>query len=246
MFVTYKSKLIQKKQLAGSVYLFRFSYPTNADWTFLAGQYMIFHIPQKDSEHMARRQYSIASAPNERGFLDFIIEIVPDGVGSTYLHKMEIGQELTMQGPAGIFIHKQSENDLVMLATGTGIAPIYSIVVDRLTCNVKRKTPNIYLLWGLKYKEDIYLKKELDELASKNPNFKYKICLSQEKNMSDPDCFMGRVTHGFEEQIKSSKLQATSYKFYICGSKHIVDSLRTFLEEKNIPKNQIHFEKFTI
>ena len=184
-----------------------------------------------------------------------------------------------MQGPAGIFIHKQSENDVVMLATGTGIAPIYSIIYTQLSTSYPPATPkrsfggrgklqdtsykkqatNYYLFWGLKYKQNIYLKSELDELASKNPNFQYKICLSQEIDISDPNCMKGRVTHGYQIFSESyppatpkrsfggrGKLQVTSCDYYICGGKHIVDSLREYLSEKNIPKTQIHFEKFTI
>lgn len=246
MLITYEATLLEKIKLTEDVFYLKFNYPETPDWTFLAGQYMIFHFPLAENGNSARRLYSIASSPNQKTSLDFIIEIVPGGLGSEAIKKMEPGEKIKLQGPAGIFTLKREEKrPVIFLATGTGIAPIYSMLLMILSTNYKLQATSYHLFWGLKYKKDIYLKKEFDKLALQNPDFEYKICLSREENVEDSNCLNGRVTNGMEKLFESYKLQATSFDFYLCGGQQVVESLRMHLAEKNIPKEQITFEKFT-
>ena len=245
MLTTYTAILKTKKEIAPEVFYLQFSYPTDINWSFQAGQYMIFHLPTMESRHPVRRLYSIASAPSQKDTLDFIIEMVPGGIGSSYIENMSEGDSITMQGPAGIFTLKTSERDIVMLATGTGIAPMYSMIADRVTYNAKRGTPHIYLFWGLKFKKDIYLKNELDALADANPHFNYSICLSREKESSDARCLVGRVTIGLQKLIEKNSDLKTNFDFYLCGGTHVVEALKEELLKYDIPKAQIFFEKFT-
>lgn len=244
MLITYTAILKTKKEVAPQVFYLQFSYPTDLNWSFQAGQYMIFHLPTMESGHPTRRLYSIASAPSQKDTLDFIIEMVPGGVGSMYIEKMNEGDTINLQGPAGIFTYKPSDREIIMLATGTGIAPMYSIIQE--ISNSKIQNPNINLFWGLKYGKDIYLKQELDKLADENPNFQYSICLSrEEKNIDDARCLKGRITNGLESTIENCKSKIDNFDYYLCGSPHVVESLRSDLEAKGVPKNQVYFEKFT-
>ena len=245
MLITYTAILKTKKEIAPRVFHLQFSYPTDVNWSYQSGQYMIFHLPSLENEHPVCRLYSIASAPSQKNSLDFIIEIVPGGIGSSYIENMNEGDSITMQGPAGIFTLKTSDRDIVMLATGTGIAPMYSMIQE--ISNSKNQNPNIYLFWGLKYGKDIYLKQELDKLADENPNFQYSICLSrEEKNIDDARCLKGRVTKGLENLTTDDLRPTTDFDYYLCGSPHVVESLRSDLEAKCVPKNQVYFEKFSL
>lgn len=243
MIHSYQAKLLEKKHLAGPVYRFSFSPPQDQNWTFQAGQYMIFQIPQADG-YPLRRLYSVASPPSQKNTLTFIIEMVEGGIGTTYINNMAIGDSLTMQGPAGLFTYKPSERPVIFLATGTGIAPMYSMLAEHLKTTMKQDT---YLLWGLKKCSDIYLFEELTLLANTYPQFHMRTCLSRETDLSAiaPEhmayTLLGRVTKGLEE-LTTSYL---SYDYYLCGSKHVVESLRTDLTEKGVPKEHVYFEKFT-
>lgn len=250
MLITYQAKLIEKKQISSDVYFFRFAYPPNEGWDFKAGQYMIMHIPQADG-HPARRLYSIASAPQDTHSLDFVIQIVPGGVAGPFLLSKNVGDEITMQGPAGLFTFKDSPKDVVYLATGTGIAPMYSIIKHQLETV---KNPNhFYLFFGLKTCDDMYLFEELHQLAQAHPNLHLKLCLSrQDVNVQPiPDMYasyalVGRVTNGVEQLWQDKpELRSTETDYYVCGSKEVVESLRAYLEEKGIRKEDVHFEKFT-
>lgn len=245
MLITYTAILKIKKEIAPQVFHLQFSYPTYVNWSFQAGQYMIFHLPTMESGHPNRRLYSIASAPSQKDTLDFIIELVPGGLGSTYIQKMAVGNAITMQGPAGIFTLKKSDRDIVMLATGTGIAPMCSMIHEILNPLHKPVEQTIHLFWGLKYKKDVYLKKELDTLMDTNPNFQYSICLSRETESPDARCLIGRVTNGLQQLFETNNTSGAHFDFYLCGSPHVVEALKTDLINKHIPKDQIYFEKFT-
>ncbi len=250
MFTTYQATLLEKKQLSGHVHYFKFTPPPQPEWTFAAGQYMIFHIPQAEG-HAARRQYSIASHPSQKDALEFIIEYVENGVASQHLAKMQVGESLTFQGPAGVFIYRQHEREPIFLATGTGIAPIVSMIAD-LFENGKYEQ-NIYLFWGLKLKGDMYYFDELKQISKQYPNFHFKMCLSRESELtalfSEEDavfCAGGRIDKGFEEMINSTKQDKNNFNYYICGSKHVVEAMREYLNTHTIPTEQVFFEKFTL
>lgn len=241
MLITYQATLLEKTEIAPEVYLLKFSYPEQEDWTYKAGQYMIFHIPKEEKGHPARRLYSISSSPLEKDHVDFVIEIIPNGLGSTFVKELPVGETATLQGPAGLFTYKESDNDIVFLATGTGIAPIYSMIKTLLETN-SVSDKKLKLFWGMKYEKDLYFLEELKELAEKYANFTMKICLSREEKSDKPHCLIGRVTHGLEEMDQGTM---NAYDYYICGGPKVVESLKEYLSEKNIPSGQVHFEKFT-
>ncbi len=234
--------------IAPHIYLLTCTRPDNAEWDFIAGQYMIFHVPQPNG-HPVRRLYSIASPPSQKESLEFVIEIVPDGIGSMYVESLNEGDTITLQGAAGVFTHKTSARPSVYLATGTGIAPMYSMLHTLL--NDPANDQPAYLFWGLKTCEDLYLKKELTDLAKNHEKFYFRTCLSRIddiKNVSeDIVAFteLGRVTLGLEKLFASENTKPAGYDYYLCGSKHVVEALREYLQVALVPKEQIYFEKFT-
>ena len=239
MILTFQSTLLEKKSLTGNVYFFRFARPADPVWTFQAGQYLIFHIPSKDS-HAVRRLYSIASPPQQKDSLDFIIELLPQGIGSDYLRQIAIGQAIAMQGPAGMFTLKPSPRPKVFLVTGTGIAPARSIF---LSINATEG----YLFWGLKTAADVYFFEELKNLK----NCVFKLCLSREtdlaKKLKPPDLAfttIGHVTQGLEEMINKKQKNYSEFDYYLCGGNRIVESLRLYLSQLRVPAPQVFFEKF--
>ena len=251
MFTTYHSKLLERSSLVTSVDKFIFTRPDNPDWAFQAGQYMIFHIPQAEN-HAARRQYSISSPPSQKNHLEFIIEYVPNGIASTYLPQMKIGALLTMQGPAGVFIYRPYPRNAVYLATGTGIAPMLSIIPDQL--NNQNFSQNIYLYWGLKNLKDIYYLDYLINLKNTHPGrFEFSICLSRETELESqlkqelmPFFILGHVNLGVETLLAKLQTAHNAFDYYLCGGKHVVESLREYLAGKGVPKEQVAFEKFTL
>ena len=262
MFTTYQSKLLERSTLVPGVDKLIFTRPGgNPDWTFQAGQYMIFHIPQ-GADHAARRQYSIASPPqpkadpplaeSQKNHLEFIIEYVPNGVASTYLPQMKTGDLLTMQGPAGVFIHRPSPRHAIYLATGTGIAPMFSMIPDKFSD--QNFSQNIYLYWGLRNYNDIYYLDYLINLKNTySQRFDFSVCLSRESELKSKlkqellQFFtLGHVNLGVETLLTRLQTSHASFDYYLCGSKIVVESLRVYLTDKGVTKEQVTFEKFTL
>lgn len=247
MIQTYTTQLVSKKELTEDVYLFRFRSENGQKIEYKAGQYLILMVPQADGQ-MARRLYSILTPPDETDYFEMIIEILPNGVASQYLMKLGEHDDVIFQGPAGLFILKENNNQKVYLATGTGIAPIVNMIETSM--KVKAADVKSFLFWGVPTYKDVYLFPELKQLAESDPNLSFTICLSRETNLdtipeSDRKYFsLGRVTKSFDELSRSTDYRLSSTDYYVCGGRTVVESLRQYLYEKGIPKEVVHFEKF--
>ncbi len=95
---------------------------------FAAGQFVSFEIDRAGSPFPATRPYSIASSPRERTSIELAFNRVPEGPGSSYLFGLQNGDDTTFKGPVGSFILRDNERDVLFVATGTGIAPIRSML----------------------------------------------------------------------------------------------------------------------
>lgn len=241
MLQTYKTYLDGKIQLTSDVFLFRFKLFEPLEINFTAGQYLILMVPQ-DSGEPARRLYSILSPQTQKNSVDLLVKLLPGGIASEYLRSLNVEEQVEFQGPAGMFTLRDppagGQRDRVFLATGTGIAPIKSIISSTVS-HLRSKT---YLFWGLPKKNDLYFFEELKQLATDNTRFHFLICFSREENLDtlpeiDRKYFsLGRITN--------HQLPTTDCDFYICGSRDVTESLRQHLIGKNIPQEQIYFEKF--
>src|SRR3989339_558784 len=153
MLKNFKTILTNKKILVNNIYLFTFKLQDPAEISFIPGQYVILKVP-KDGAYISRL-YSIASSSQTKDTLELLVEIIPNGLGSNYLDKLKINTEVIFQGPAGMFKLRDSNKQKVFLVTGTGIAPILSIIKSNFQFS------NFQLFWGLKNYQDVYLLEEL-------------------------------------------------------------------------------------
>lgn len=248
MLTIYKTRLTDKKELVKDIFLLRFQLIEPIEINFKAGQYLILRVNDQP------RLYSIASPDDQKDSFELLVQIVPGGIASTYLDNLKIAEEVVFQGPAGMFTLKESKRGKIFLVTGTGLAPIRSILLSKIK-NQKSKIDNesekFYLFWGLRYFSDVYLLEELKQLrAMGQEKFIFKICLSREKNLEmipeeERRYFgLGYVTHELEREIRERGLEIGNFDFYLCGSRLVVESLHQFLKEKGVPKDQVFFEKF--
>ena len=121
--------LITKENMAGDVWRFVFRVDGEA-LVFAPGQYVLLKIES------AFRQYSISSSPSHGTTFELIVEFIPGGLASTYLGALGEGDSASFKGPAGIFTLKHTPTPKIFLATGTGIAPVKSMVISALENNI--------------------------------------------------------------------------------------------------------------
>jgi len=268
MLSTYNTLLTKKTQLNSNTYLYHFDLLEPKEIKFRAGQYMILLIPLEKNSHttlmrphsscmygeMARRLYSIVSPDTIKNSIEFIIEIIPGGLASSYLSNLKVKDEVVFQGPAGMFGLKENNRPKIFLTTGTGIAPVRSMFISNIknSFDSAQDKQKYYLFWGLKSFQDIYLFNDLKQWSNETmEQFEFKICLSREQNLdmipeNDKKYFaLGHVDSCFGKQFDNETMkQLNNCDFYLCGRREVVESLRLFLINKGVLQENIVFEKF--
>lgn len=141
---------------------------------FQPGQYILLNVEG------GFRQYSIVSTPKNDQVFEILIDVFPMGIGSKYLLKLQPKDIITFRAPLGLFILSKKEVPKIFLGTGSGIAPLKSMIQELIEDQFSKP---MYLMWGLRTAKDMYYQNEIKELAQRNTNFHYAYCLSREQNL---------------------------------------------------------------
>jgi len=146
----YTGSITKKSQLTKTVFHFVIQNEHPKELLFQPGQYATFIIDEK-----TRRQYSFCSAPDQSSF-EIVVDTTPMGVGSKYFLEKNVGEKVEYLAPIGNFTLSQNPLKKVFVATGVGIAPFRSMILDRTNKTNKTNTTDIVLYWGLRYEDDMY------------------------------------------------------------------------------------------
>jgi CDP-4-dehydro-6-deoxyglucose reductase len=117
------------------------------------GQFVTLDLPIHEKPNKRIRSYSIASWPDGTNVLELVIVLLEGGLGTTYLfNNIVVGSELTLRGPQGVFTldDEDLQKDIIMICTGTGIAPFRSMATYIKLHNIPHN--NIYLIFGTRKK----------------------------------------------------------------------------------------------
>jgi NAD(P)H-flavin reductase len=183
-----------------------------------------------------RSPYCIYSPPSDDGRFELLIRVLPDGPLSGHLASLEPGYPINFRGPRGRSIMPRApETELVMLATGVGIAPLYSLCRHLMAQGESRP---MHLYWGLRLTDDICLLDELNELVEGLPNFAYDITLSQPPD--DWPYLRGRVT----ESVPPLLQRLRGKRFYLCGNGAMVEEMELALCSVGVDRTSISEERF--
>jgi NAD(P)H-flavin reductase len=238
-FQTYNARLVKKVRATNDIYILTFELPGDRKLEFTAGQYLILHVPQENGDY-ARRLYSIANPPHASR-LELILKRIENGAATKYADSMKEDDTIVFQAPAGLFTLKDDGQDLIMLATNTGIAPFRSMILNEMEKGPL--TRNIHLYWGMWRYSDLYLFDEFVELTKKDLRFQFTVCLSRDMDPHDL-CVSKRIDAVLVADILPHLKDRDGIDFYICGGVAVIDTLRNMLLEKGLEKKQIFFEKF--
>jgi CDP-4-dehydro-6-deoxyglucose reductase, E3 len=201
---------------------------------FVAGQFISFEIRVPGSPYPVTRPYSIASPPRQSRRVTLLFNRVPDGPGSGFLYGLRPGDEVQFKGVAGMF---QLENvpgrDSLFVATGTGIAPIRSMLLDLLE---RADGCTATLFWGVRTERDLYYQDELDALARGHTNFSFEMTLSRPTGTWRGET--GRVTRLVQERVSTVR----GLSAYVCGNARMIADVTAILNTKGLCP--IHREKY--
>ena len=207
--------------------------------SFKAGQYVQLEVPKYEMTRGPEyRAYSVASSAGENHDLELAITKVPDGAVTTYVHDyLKVGEELIVNGPFGEFYLRDSDRDILFIATGSGLAPIKSILHQMEEEGIKRKAT---LFFGARTRKDLLYYDKLRDFEKRLPNFTFFPTLSRPTEEDQWDGEKGRVTDLIEKHIAEN----ANIQVYICGAPTMVDSCEDILTKKGIPEDQIFYDKF--
>ncbi|MCU0423702.1 MAG: FAD-binding oxidoreductase [Bacteroidia bacterium] len=216
---------------------FFFKMPSGSLFTFKPGQFVILDLPIESK--ITYRSYSIASAPGDDGIFELVIVLNPDGLGTPYMwQNFKVGDQIPVAGPLGKFVLPEGhiEQELCLIGTGTGIAPLRSMLHHLINHNLINK--NIYMIFGNRTQADILYHIEMEALSAKFSSFEFIPVLSRPHSE-----WQGRrgYVHQIYQEIFSDGRPAM---FYLCGWKNMINDARKNLTDMGYDKSQIKFELY--
>lgn len=207
----------------------------NKTINFKPGQYIQFKIPGTDEY----RAYSVASSPSDKTTLELLIRLVPGGLCSAYVHKVLMkGDRVVFTGPFGDFyLREESENDIVAIGGGCGMAPIRSILYFLREQGMPRR---VFYFFGARTKKDLFFTKELRDLEARFANFKYIPALSEPEPGDKWEGEVGFVTQIAEKYIGDKRPKEA----YLCGPPPMIDAAMKVLTREGVKPENIFYDKF--
>lgn len=201
--------------------------PPNAGFNYLAGQYI--DIIKGD----IRRSYSIANAPKEDAEITLQIKKFENGMMSDYwFNQAKENDLLRFEGPLGTFFLRESnKQNLVFLATGTGIAPIKAIFEQLEKTEATDK--NIYIYWGGRTEKDLYLQPKIA-----NNVIKFIPVFSR-----PPENWQGRSGY-VQQALLEDKINLQDTTIYACGSEAMIHSAKELLTQNGLDKKHFYSDAF--
>ncbi len=221
---------------------YRSEWDTYNMWQFVAS-----------NDEPATRAYSMANYPDEKGIIMLNIRIasppprnpdVPPGVGSSWLFNLKPGDEVQVSGPYGEFFIKDTDNEMVYIGGGAGMAPLRSHLFHLLkTMSSERK---ISYWYGARSLREMFYDDEFRELENKYSNFNFQVALSDplpEDNWSGPTGFIHKVVL---DKYLAKHPDPEEIEFYMCGPPMMNDAVQAMLYNLGVEKEQIAFDDFGV
>jgi len=222
-----------KTLLADNVMRLRLRLPSSQRLQFLAGQYLDILLPGGK-----RRAFSIASPPQSEDELELHIRHVEGGDFTGWVFdELKVKDILRIEGPLGTFFVRNHERDrpLLMMAGGTGFAPLKSMIEDLLVHGDRRP---IHLFWGARTAAELYLESLAREWEQRHGHITYTRALSEERGA--PDAFSGLV----HEAVLASHPDLSGFDVYMGGPPAMIDAARPAFLGAGLPEERLYYDSF--
>lgn len=212
-------------------------------------------IPLKAPEKLIRRAYSISSASINKEYIEFYITMVRSGALTPRIFALEPGDKIFLSKKySGVFTLEMTEPDsnIIMLGTGTGLAPYMSMLRDNLPCNATRKYVVVH---GARHSWDLGYRSELNTIASVCSNFTYIPAITR-PNLEHIKWGgeSGYIQELWERKVIQTKsgLEPTpeNTHIFLCGNPSMIDTMVEVLEAEGYQEHskkspgQIHLERY--
>ena len=197
------------------------------------------------------RAYSMANYPDEAGLIMLNVRIatppprdlsLPCGKMSSYIFSLKEGDKVTISGPFGEFFAKESENEMVFVGGGAGMAPMRSHIFDQFRrLKTKRKASFWY---GARSKREMFYEEDFNSIASENENFTWHVALSDPQPEDDWDGYTGFIHNVLYEHYLKDHEAPEDCEFYMCGPPVMNAAVIAMLKDLGVEDENIMLDDF--
>jgi CDP-4-dehydro-6-deoxyglucose reductase len=185
-----------------------------------------------------RRSFSIASPPHDSDLLELHIRRVPGGGFTEGLFATSpVGSLLRIEGPIGQFVYQENSSPLLMIAGGTGFAPLKSMLRHILEGGIDRP---IHLYWGARQSHDVYEEAQVLEWARQNPQLRFTVVLSEATRTTAPHHRLGWV----HEAVLADHPSLEPFDVYAAGPPALIEAIRTSFPPRGVRRDRLFFDSF--
>lgn len=203
---------------------------------FLPGQFVLFALPSG----IGRRAYSMSNLPDAGGRLEFLIKRKPGGAASTFLfEQLKVGDQLELDGPYGrAWLREEGARDIVLLAGGSGLAPIWSIAQRALQRWPQRR---LRLYFGVNRAEDLFWLDEIRQTHRVRPRLEATLVLLQSSPGDPPNCRYGAVG----DVMSQEAVDLSSCDLYMAGPPGLINGvLHGAVSTGRAQADRVFFDRF--
>jgi CDP-4-dehydro-6-deoxyglucose reductase len=224
-------RALSREMLADDVIRFVVKLPKGERFDYLPGQYIDFLL-----EDGRRRSFSLANAPNGET-LEMHLRITPGGRFARWVQReMPDRAILRFEGPLGAFyIREKPERPIVMVAGGTGFAPLKAMLEGLFAAGLKRP---VHLFWGARRRADLYLHALVEQWARQHPLFRYTPVLSE------PDADWRGETGLVHEAVLRAHPQLGGHAAYLSGPPAMVRAGKDAFIAAGLDADHLYYDSF--
>lgn len=216
------------------------------DWE----KFGLFNLSSKCNDTTIRA-YSMANYPEEKGIIKFNIRIAtppprtnhPPGIMSSYVFNLKPGDKVKVFGPFGEFFAKDTDNEMVFVGGGAGMAPMRSHIFDQL-CRL-HSDRKITFWYGARSKKEMFYVEDFDKLAEEHDNFEWHVALSEPQPEDNWEGYTGFIHNVVHDQYLKDHPAPEDCEYYMCGPPIMNASVIKMLKDLGVEDENISLDEFS-
>ncbi|MCM2287350.1 MAG: NADH:ubiquinone reductase (Na(+)-transporting) subunit F [Desulfobacula sp.] len=197
------------------------------------------------------RAYSLANPPHDNDVMMMNVRIatpppgtegIPPGFGSSYIFNLKPGDKVTVSGPYGDFMAKDTDREMCFVGGGAGMAPLRSHILHQLDgIHTRRK---ISFWYGARSKKEMFYDDIFRDLEARHQNFSYHIALSSPDPEDNWEGLTGFIHNHLCDSYLCTHEDPTEIEFYLCGPPPMINAVINSLYNLGVEDDMIFFDKF--
>jgi Na+-transporting NADH:ubiquinone oxidoreductase subunit F len=217
------------------------------DWD----KFEIWNYESKVTEGVTRA-YSMASYPDEKGIIMLNVRIatppprgpkgIPPGIMSSYIFSLKPGDEVTISGPYGEFFARESDNEMVFIGGGAGMAPMRSHIFDQFRRLHSKR--NVSFWYGARSLREAFYIDHFDKIQEENENFKWHLALSEPMPEDNWEGYVGFIHQVLYDNYLKDHDAPEDIEYYICGPPMMNTAVIGMLNDLGVENENILFDDF--